>query len=77
MTQPLHQFEAIESHAQQTLVTMLDALLDASMAAQGGFSAARYASDLRRLGDNLAVAADEIGQIFTELSKAEQAVAAA
>ncbi len=50
----------IDTSALRTSIGLLDALLDGAAAALPGVTAAAYARDLRRLGDDAARAAAEL-----------------
>lgn len=53
---------ALDGYALSTSVGLLDALLDAAAAADPGRNAARYAADLKRLGEGAARAAEDVAR---------------
>jgi hypothetical protein len=68
-------FDDIETCALDTVVGLLDALMDGSAAAMPGLNAGRYAEDLRRLGDTAAEAAADLELVLNRRQAIRQAVA--
>ena len=77
MTDAWTELDSIVKDAMLTNVGLLDALLDACMAAQPGHDAARYAADLFRLGRGAAQAAADLTALAEIPADARAAAAAA